>query len=64
MDLGCGCEDGDGKVERRGSVGGENELCDEGEESGRGCANLEDEFAEAGDVDLCDIEEFLVCLFE
>ena len=56
MDLGCGCEDGDGKVERRGSVGGENELCDEGEKSGRGCANLEDEFAEAGDVDLRDVE--------
>ena len=64
MDLGCGCEDGDGKVERRGSVGGENELCDEGEESGRGCANLKNEFAEACDVDLRDIEQFLVCLFK
>ena len=32
--------------------------------SGGGCANLEDEFAEASDVNLCDVEEFLVCLFK
>ena len=25
---------------------------------------MEDEFTEACDVDLCDIEEFLMCLFE
>ena len=64
MDLGGGCKDGDGKVGRGGIVGGEDELCDEGEKSGGGCANLEDKFAEASDVNLCDVEEFLVCLFE
>ena len=64
MDFGCGCKNGDGEVERGGSVGGEDELCDEGEERGGSCANLEDEFAEASDVNLCDVEEFLVCLFE
>ena len=64
MDLGGGCKDGDGKVERGGSVGGEDELCDEGKEGRRGCTNLEDEFTEACDVDLCDVERFLVRLFE
>ena len=64
MDLGCGSEDSDGKVKRGGGVGGKDELCDEGEESGGSCANLKNEFTETGDVDLCDIKEFLMCLFE
>ena len=64
MDFGCRCKNGDGEVERRGCAGGKDELCDEGEEGGGGCANLEYKLTEAGDVDLCDVEEFLVCLFE
>ena len=64
MDFGCGCENGDGEIKRGGCAGGKDELCDGGEEGGGGCTNLEDEFAKTSDVDLCDVEKFLVCLFE
>ena len=64
MDFGCGCENGDGEIKRGGCAGGKDELCDEGEEGGGGCTNLEDEFTKTGDVDLCDVAEVLVCLFE
>ena len=64
MDFRCWSEYSDGEVESGRCVSGKDELCDEGKEGGGGCTNLEDEFTEACIVDLCDVERFLVRLFE
>ena len=64
MYLGGGRENCDGKVEGWGCVSGEDEFDDELKEGGGCGSNLKNEFTEACDVYLRDVELFLMCLFK
>ena len=47
-----------------GGIGGKDELRNESKECWGGGTRLEDKFTKASDVNLCDVENFLMCLLK